>query len=103
MAFREQGVAWVPWVAAWAAAESADAHIPRLLAGASILPPPAPPGTEPPPAELTEPTTTPIMKAAPTVAAAPLGVAGTVPDTPSPAPVAPVVHTQPMPATPNED
>ena len=91
--------------AAWAAAESPDLHIPRLLAGASILPPPAPPGTEPPapPAPELQPPSPPL----PTVAAAPIGVAGTLPlaeaTTPSPQPVASVIHTQPMPVTSNEE
>lgn len=37
--YRHQRIRWVDWVAAWAAAESEDAPIPRLVRGASILPP----------------------------------------------------------------
>jgi hypothetical protein len=37
--YAKQPIAWSAWVAAWNAASSADGVIPRLLGGASILPP----------------------------------------------------------------
>lgn len=38
MSFSDQAISWLAWVAAWTAAERADARIPRLLRGVSILP-----------------------------------------------------------------
>src|SRR5690606_20206897 len=38
MAFSDQAISWLAWVAAWTAAERDDARIPRLLRGVSILP-----------------------------------------------------------------
>jgi hypothetical protein len=39
--YSKQPVAWTAWVAAWNAASAAQGTIPRLLGGASILPPKA--------------------------------------------------------------
>ncbi len=38
IAFRDQAISWVSWVAAWTAADDLHARVPRLLQGVSILP-----------------------------------------------------------------
>jgi hypothetical protein len=37
--YRKQPIAWTAWVAAWDAASAEQGVIPRVLGGASILPP----------------------------------------------------------------
>lgn len=54
--YRHQPVSWIAWVAAWLAADHDIAQVPRLMAGASLLPQ-AKPTTEetPPPAAFGKP------------------------------------------------
>lgn len=72
MAFSDQAISWLAWVAAWSAAETEGARIPRLLRGVSILPteeaPTSPISSEGAPEILRTPATVPATPMVPAVA-----------------------------------